>query len=477
MYLRCSQPAQSSTRRQFFRTACFVIAFASAGASASYGIAPFRIEVVDKQNGWPVPLVEFRTTHDVVLVTDNAGVIAIDQPELMNRQVWFGVTGHGYAAPADGFGMRGVRLTPKAGETVRVEVERSSIAKRLGRLTGGGIFAESQKCGERLDWQESGVFGCDTVQTTIHRGKCFWLWGDTDLPRYPLGVFDSSSATTAPRPLKSFEPPVALEYDYFTDENGVPRGVAKMPGSGPTWVSGYVSLPDHQGRQRLVATYVKIKPPLEAYEVGLCVWDDDTKQFERLRKIWIKSDAAPKPPLHPDGHTALWKDDAGREWLLFGNPLPNLRCPPTFEGWQDADAWEPLEPQQSLRSAAGDEEVAPHAGSIAWNEYRKRWVTVFHQRFGKPSVLGEVWYAEADAPTGPWGPAVKVLSHDNYTFYNVRLHQEFTDAESPVLLFEGTYTATFADRPQLTPRYDYNQILYRLDLDDAALEGARGAAR
>lgn len=83
--------------------------------------------------------------------------------------------------------------------------------------------------------------------------------------------------------------------------------------------------------------------------------------------------------------------------------------------------------------------------------------------------LGEVWYAEADAPTGPWGPAVKILSHDNYSFYNVRLHADFTDSTSPVMLFEGTYTAMFADRPQPTPRYDYNQILYRLDLDDSQL--------
>jgi hypothetical protein len=456
------------------RLAILAAAVSVWGAHAVYAAAPCRIEVVDKQNGWPVPLTEFRTTHDLVLVTDNAGVIAIDQPELLDREVWFNVAGHGYSRPKDGFGNSGVRLTPKAGETIRVEVERTNLAKRLGRLTGGGIFAESQKCGERLDWRESGVFGCDTVQTTIYRGKCFWLWGDTDLPRYAMGVFDSTSATTAPRPLESFEPPLAVEFDYFTDDKGVPRGVAKMTGKGPTWVTGYVSLPDRRGSERLVGTYAKINAPLEAYEIGLCVWNDEAERFESVRTIWTKSDESPKAPLHPDGHTARWKDDAGREWLLFGNPLPNMRCPATFEGWQDPDAWEPLQPQKRLRSASGDEEVVPHAGSIAWNGYRKRWVTVFHQLFGKPSAFGEVWYAEADAPTGPWGPAVKVLSHDNYTFYNVRLHQEFTDAESPVLLFEGTYTATFADRPQPTPRYDYNQVLYRLDLDDAGLKGARG---
>jgi hypothetical protein len=31
----------------------------------------------------------------------------------------------------------------------------------------------------------------------------------------------------------------------------------------------------------------------------------------------------------------------------------------------------------------------------------------------------------------------------------------------------------FADHPLPTSRYDYNQILYRLDLDDPALAGAR----
>ena len=40
------------------------------------------------------------------------------------------------------------------------------------------------------------------------------------------------------------------------------------------------------------------------------------------------------------------------------------------------------------------------------------------------------------------------------------------------IVFEGTYTAEFADRPRPTPRYNYNQILYRLDLDDPALKPA-----
>jgi hypothetical protein len=436
-------------------------------------LEPCRIEVVEKGGGWPVPLVELRTTHNVRLVTDNAGVIALDLPELMGRETWFDVIGQGYERPKDGFGYRGVRLTPAPGKTLVVEVNRTIIARRLGRLTGGGLFAESQKLGREAAWRESGVFGSDSVQTAAHRGRLFWLWGDTTLPHYPLGVFDSSSATTAEQPLASFEPPLRIALDYFRDAAGRPRGVAKMAGEGPTWVTAYVSLPDRTGAARLVASYVKIKPPLEAYEWGLCVWNDTTASFEHLRTVWRKADEAPKPPPLPEGHPALWTDEQGQRWVLFGNPFPLLRCPATFEAWQDASTWTVLQPQATLTAAGDGRRVKPHTGSIAWNEWRKRWVTVFMEAFGKPSAFGELWYAEASAPTGPWGPAAKILSHDNYTFYNPRLHPEFTPQGSPILIFEGTYTIQFADKPAPTPRYDYNQILYRLDLDDPRLEAAR----
>jgi hypothetical protein len=37
------------------------------------------------------------------------------------------------------------------------------------------------------------------------------------------------------------------------------------------------------------------------------------------------------------------------------------------------------------------------------------------------------------------------------------------------IYFEGTYSASFSGNSETTPRYDYNQILYRLDLDDPRL--------
>ena len=425
----------------------------------------------DLPAGWPVPLIELRTTSQITMFTDNDGVVAFDLPEFMGHETWLDVLGDGYEVPKDGFGSRGVRFTPEPGKTVKIEVHRTMPAKCMGRLTGAGLFAESQKLGGRKDWRESGIVGCDTVQTAVYQGKLFWAWGDTGIPNYPLGIFDTSSATSAVQPLSSLQPPIAVPYDYFRDTKGGVRGVAKMVGSGPTWVSAYVTLPDKSGGSKLVCTYTKIKGHLDIYEIGLAVWNDEKKEFERFRALWNATENKPKP-LWPHGHPALWKDPQGKEWLYFGDPFPILRMPATFEGWQDPAQWEAVTPQPTLQAADGGEPVTPHTGSIAWNPWRKRWVTIFMQRYGKPSVFGELWYAEADSPTGPWGKAVKVLTHKNYTFYNPRLHPEFTNADSPVLIFEGTYTAEFADRPNPTPRYNYNQILYRIDLDDPALAPA-----
>jgi hypothetical protein len=41
--------------------------------------------------------------------------------------------------------------------------------------------------------------------------------------------------------------------------------------------------------------------------------------------------------------------------------------------------------------------VLLHGASVRWNAYRKRWVMVGVEVMGA-SMLGEVWYAEADRP-------------------------------------------------------------------------------
>ena len=123
-------------------------------------------------------------------------------------------------------------MRPVPGGSARVEVHRDIIAKRLGRVTGAGLFAESQKTGRELDWKESGVFGCDSVQNAVHQDRLFWAWGDTTLPGYPLGIFHMTGATTALRPLTSFTPPLRLTFNHVRDAQGKLRALRRCRAMG-----------------------------------------------------------------------------------------------------------------------------------------------------------------------------------------------------------------------------------------------------
>jgi len=470
---------------------CANIAFAPfPRAAPALGHDGHRINIVEAESEWPVPLVELRTTGNLRFVSDNAGVIAIEAPELFGRETWFFVSSDGYEVSPDGFGYRGVRVDVEPGGSTRLVVNRTSIARRLGRVTGAGQFGESQRLGLHMDWIESGVVGCDSVQNAVHRDRLFWIWGDTALFDYPLGIFHASAATTPIRPIDRFEPPLRIEYELARDPAGRPRGVAEMPGPGPTWLTGLVSLPDAAGQPRLVAFYSKIRQPMNVYEWGLCEWSDERQSFDRVAVIWrepVNQAGEPESgdrqaamdPAVPEGHAVRWTDDSGESWVLFGNPFPAVRCRAAYEAWRDVATYERLTPQPDVVAGGAPNDdgpratVTPHSGSIAWHPWRARWVAIFTQKWGAPSAFGEVWYAEADSPLGPWGPAVKALSHANYTFYNPRLHAEWFEPDSPTLVFEGTHSQSFANRPEPTPRHDYNQVLYRLDLDDPALNPAR----
>jgi hypothetical protein len=116
--------------------------------------------------------------------------------------------------------------------------------------------------------------------------------------------------------------------------------------------------------------------------------------------------------------------------------------------------------------------VLAHSGSVYWNAYRKRWIMIAVQSAGT-SFLGEVWYAEAETPVGPWRHAVKIVTHDRYSFYNPKQHPMFDKEGGRFIFFEGTYSHTFSGNNDATPRYDYNQVMYKLDLADPRL-GERG---
>jgi hypothetical protein len=236
-----------------------------------------------------------------------------------------------------------------------------------------------------------------------------------------------------------------------------------VPGDGPTWVWGAATLPDAQGREHLVASAVKVRGNMEAYRWDLVEWDAAAAKFAPLLTFWRKSAAEPQPTKVPDGHALKWTDAAGQAWLLFGNPFPTMRCPATYEAWKDPSTWEPLTPDRRVLTAEG-KPVEAHGGDLAWHPWSRRWLLLFTRKGGDSSYLGEIWLASAPSPTGPWTEARKVATHDHYTFYNPILHAEAFRDDSPLIHFEGTYVTTFSGHREPTPRWDYNQVLYQVDL-------------
>ena len=64
--------------------------------------------------------------------------------------------------------------------------------------------------------------------------------------------------------------------------------MAPVPGTGPTWIFGSMVLNDRDGNERMLAKYEKIRPPLQAYERGLVLFNDEKQQFEPFVKFDLK---------------------------------------------------------------------------------------------------------------------------------------------------------------------------------------------
>lgn len=437
-------------------------------AVAGRAEAPFAIEVVDADTGRGVPLVELKTVAGRVYCTDNAGLVAIDEPELVGQEVFISIASHGYEFPADGFGIRGKRVKVEAGGAERLAIKRKNLAERLYRLTGQGMYEHAVRFGRNTPLEHpllnSQVTGCDSTQSVVYRGSLFSLWGDANRLSYPLGNFKVTAATSQLPSNGGLAPDVGVNYRYFGDGQGFVKAMAPFKNDGPVWLTALAAIKDESGQEHLVATYHKIRGTLEVIERGLCEFDDQEQLFREVHTF--PRDAR----LTPEGHCFRHQAD-GKEWLYVGEATPALRMPARYESWRDPTTYEAVKSNVKLRDVASGKAVRPHHGHVEWNESRKKWVSIFTESGGATSYLGEIWFAEADAPEGPWERAIQLLTHDKYSFYNPMQHPYFADTR--YLYFEGTYVTTFSGNDQPTPLYDYNQMMYRVDLRDVRLNALR----
>jgi hypothetical protein len=501
-----------------------ILIWTHGGVAALSGSAEkyFGIQVVDDQTGRGVPLVELTTVNQLQYVTDSAGWVAFHEPGLMGQRVFFHIRSHGYEYPKDGFGFAGVALHVQAREKARIRIKRNNIAERLYRVTGEGIYRDSVLLGEKPPLREplgSGmVAGQDSVFGEIYRGKIFWFWGDTMKMSYPLGHFWMAGATSELPNRGGLDPAAGINLRYFVDKQGFSRPVARMGiEKGLIWADGFLTLEDETGRERLVCHYAHMESLEKMLGHGLALWNDDREEFELVKSLDMKYIRLFPAQAHP-----FRLQDNGVDYLNFGDVFPNVRVQAQWQHYFDPESYEaftclemdsteekpvlsrakdgqllyqwkrnasPMDgvTEQKLvaagkmnineahflpRDVESGRPIILHRGSVRWNAHRQCWIMIATE-IGGTSHLGETWYAEASFPTGPWRSARKIVTHHRYSFYNPVHHQFFDQEGGRWIYFEGTYTHTFSGNSAATPRYDYNQIMYRLDLDDPRLAAAK----
>jgi hypothetical protein len=470
----------------------------------------FTIQVVDDQTGRGVPLVQLTTVNNLSYYTDNNGLVAFYEPGLMNRELFFYVKSHGYEFPQDGFGYAGKRLFTKPGARSILKIKRLNIAERLYRITGYGTYRDSVLVGEKIPVKEpllnGQVFGQDTAIATIYKGRIFWFWGDTMKPSYPLGNFAVSGATSELPQSGGLPPSTGINLNYFVDSTGFSKPICPIKADGMKWLEGLMVVSNSAGEEMLLARYAAVKDLGHINEFGLVAFNDKQEVFEKLLAFPIRNG------FHKSAHPVLIDIKGEKYFYIF----PTLRVKAQLDAIKDLNQYEnftcvknikpdgsceldlsndgkprflwrkaiaPFNPsinEEMVRKKlikpnenwimlhdvqTGKPTKTPHLfnGSVCWNNFRQSWIMITQ---GEP---GEIWFAEADSPTGQWTYARKILTHDNYNFYNPVHHPFFDEDNGAIIYFEGTYTAAFSSAKNQTPMFEYNQIMYRLNLADPRL--------
>ena len=408
---------------------------------------PFVIQVLDTVTGRGVPLVELRTANQRAWFTDSNGVAAVSDPWCLGRDVFFQIRSHGYTFEEKGIvDGPGKRLHVVSGGRAVLKIRRDNIAERLYRITGAGIYADSLEAGMPVPIREpllnAKVTGQDTAVAIPYRGRIYWFWGDTHGPaNWNFNVAGATSALDT-------DPERGIDLEYFKDANGFAKKMFPLERPGPVWVEGLITVRDPAGRERLLATYTRVKDLATMAERGIAVFDDTSNEFRVLAQFEGRRG-------HRSSHPVRIVENGKAWWYLY----PAYRVPDDWNAVQRENAYEAWVCEgPACQWKAGARFVpAGDVGSIAWNAHRKKWI-------GISGSGGDIYYAEAERPEGPWTCRTRVVTHDHYNFYNPVQHAFFDRGGGRVIYFEGTYTKTFVNGAVPTPLYDYNQILYKLTL-------------
>ena len=454
---------------------------------------PFGIQVLDEMTGRAVPMVTLETVNGLRFVSDSSGLIAFDEPGLMKRRVFFEITSPGYTFPRDNFGFAGLAMDTIPGATTTIKVVRTTVAERLYRLTGQGIYRDTVMLGKDAPVSRpnlnGGVLAQWDVQVVSFQNQLLWAWGETKRPTHPLG---NSRGSVALSELPGGDGDVSsagVMLRYFTNDRDEPTPALSGREPGSLRFDGMVVVKDMMGGEHVLAHYSRSDSGLKVLEQGVVEWNPQRHEFERM--IVLGEEYAWQ---FPQGQAARVTNETG-DYFYFANPFCHVRVPARYEAmltpgsyealshddekgvicWQhvkppmtreDENKWvskkwiKRSETRAQLDIAANGKPVVPASGSIRWNPYRNNFIFIC------ADAMGDVWYAESKSVDGPWCDAVLIATHGGKPFTGVVHHDLFDQQGGRVILFQGV-----VNDPGIS-RYDGNALMYQLDLADERLDDA-----
>jgi hypothetical protein len=186
---------------------------------------------------------------------------------------------------------------------------------------------------------------------------------------------------------------------------------------------------------------------------------------------------------------------AGRQYVHFG---PQDEAKAIKAGWLPHAAAR----MQTVDRATGKPLVGLSRGSVNWNAHRNAYVLIADQsstshqagNAGSPSKYGELFYCEAPTITGPWRECDRIITHNvtGASCYNPMQLPWLDEGQGKVIYLACTWTSMSSgiDGPTdrvcdydmyggqhcavAVPRYEYNNLVFRLDVDRDLRRGAGG---
>jgi len=461
---------------QFARWFCI---FGSLLGHSLLDAAEFGIHVVDEADGRGIPMAIVRMSNGVEHLTDSAGWIRIDEPGLMHSRVRLEIHSPGYRMPARGKDSAAVELQFSTTGDVVVPLVRVDIAQRMYRVTGTGIYRDSELLNREVPLpignHAAGLVSAWGVQRASIGKKVVWCWRQSLLSHGGMTSVSVAGAWSDFPEHGGLDPTQGIHFAYLPAGTEQVHSLLTAEDPGAIWIEGLTSVPDETGKLNLVAHYIRQGAEGERAEHGIAIWTDE-KRFERIVVL---------------GDEYEWQFPAGQ--CVTRQPFCHVRCPARLDAVRNPGAFEALswdttshkytwqqsrppmsqreestwiaegsisQPRTQVRDHNSQKPVPVQESSIEWNPHHRCYVMI------ASSVDGDVWFCESRHLEGPWENAIRIISAEPGRCSSPVQHPFMNQDGGRIIWFETALLDSGL------PRYDRNELMHRLDLDDPRLKPA-----